>query len=92
MIAGTLVLLGGAGRRTAAGMKRGTIVVGRAIDLLPTFRDAGTYRPTFLALLLRTLRRIYGFDVEDRYVNGLYQRYSGDFVELGRGEVWVWTH
>lgn len=92
MIAGTLVLLGGAGRRLGAGMKRGTIVSGREIDLLPTFRYAGTYRPTVLALLWRALRRTYGFEIEDRHVDGSYRRYSGDFVELGRGEVWVWTH
>lgn len=91
MIAGTLVLLGDAGRRPGAGMKRGTIVAGRAAEPLPTFRYAGTYRPIFLALLLRALRGTYGFDVEERYLDGLYRRYSGDFVELGRGEVWVWT-
>lgn len=92
MVAGTIVLLGGAGRRPGAGMKRGTIVSFRRLDLLPTFRAVGSYRPEFLRLLFRALRRSYQFDVEDRYVDGLYERYSGDFLELGRGEIWVWTH
>ncbi|MGH7546241.1 MAG: formylmethanofuran dehydrogenase subunit C [Gemmatimonadota bacterium] len=91
MIAGTLVLLGGARRRPGAGMKRGSVVLGRDVDLLPTFRYVGIYRLTVLVLLLRALRGTYGFDVEERYLDGRYRRYSGDFVELGRGEVWVWN-
>lgn len=92
MVAGTILLLGGAGRRAGAGMKRGSIISFKPLDLPPTFRYAGDFRPEFLRLLLRTLRRAYGFDVDDRYLGGLYRRYSGDFLELGRGEIWVWVH
>lgn len=91
MIAGSIVLCGGAGRRTAAGMKRGSLVAFRSLELLPTFRYACTYRPEFLALLLRELRDVFGFAIDARYLSGLYRRYSGDFAELGRGEIAIWT-
>lgn len=91
MIAGSIVSFGGLGRGAGAGMKRGTILTFRPLELLPTFRYAGAYRPELLRLLLRNVSRLYGIPIEDRFMSGLYRRYSGDFVELGRGEIWVWT-
>lgn len=91
MVAGTILLFGGGGRRPGVGMKRGSIVAFGAVEVLPTFRYAGEFRPEFLRLLLRTLRTAYGFEVEDRFADGPYRRYSGDFVELGRGEIWQWN-
>ncbi len=91
MIAGSIVLCGGAGRRTGAGMKRGSVVAFRPLELLPTFHYACTYVPGFLPLLLRGLRNGFGFALDDRYLGGTYQRYSGDFTALGKGEILVWT-
>jgi formylmethanofuran dehydrogenase subunit C len=86
MLAGTIVVVGRLGWRTGAGMKRGTIVSMEPAELLPTFAYACTYRPVFLRLYLPYLRRL-GLPVTDEQVTGRYQRWSGDAVELNRGEI-----
>jgi len=91
MLAGTLLVFGRLGRRPGAGLRRGTILAGSEVDLLPTFRYACTYRPTFLRVYLRRLREEYGLSVDPRFVDGAYRRYNGDFADLGRGELLTWT-
>ncbi len=85
-IAGTIVVLGHVGWRTGAGMKRASIVSMHPAELLPTFTYDCTYAPLFLRLYLRHLRGL-GLTVADAQMHGLYQRWSGDGVELNRGEV-----
>jgi formylmethanofuran dehydrogenase subunit C len=90
MIAGSLFLFGQPGVRLGAGMKRGTIAVfAGPPQLLPTFRFDCVYRPVFLAMYLRHLRR-WGFPVADDHLRGSYRRFSGDLVALGKGEVLHW--
>jgi formylmethanofuran dehydrogenase subunit C len=89
MIAGSILVFGRLGERAGAGMKRGTIVTYQEPRLLPAFRYACTYRPTFLRLLLRELRGL-GLEIADSYVEGRYRRYSGDLTALGKGEILVW--
>jgi formylmethanofuran dehydrogenase subunit C len=93
MLAGSLFVLGRLGIRAGAGMKRGTIVAyqrgGDPPALLPTFKFDCEYRPPWLPLYLSQLRG-WGVDVPDGGT-GRYRRYSGDFTELGRGEILVWT-
>lgn len=92
LIAGTIIAFGDLGRRPGAGMKRGSIVAHGDVELLPTYRYACTYRPPFLPLYLRALVHRHGLPIDDRYLGeGLYARYGGDFAELGRGEILVWT-
>jgi formylmethanofuran dehydrogenase subunit C len=86
MLAGTIVVLGQLGWRTGAGMKRGSIISMQSAELLPTFHYACTYRPTFLRLYLLHLRGL-GLPIEDSHLNGCYRRWSGDDIELNRGEV-----
>lgn len=87
MIAGTVLAGGETGIRPGAGMRRGTVVfTGDTPDILPTFRDAGLQRPTFLRFYLLELRRL-GFAVADELLESDYRRYDGDFLELGRGEI-----
>jgi formylmethanofuran dehydrogenase subunit C len=87
LIAGTVFLFGQPGVRLGAGMKRGSIAVfGPLPRLLPTFRSDCTYRPVFLQLYLRQLLA-WGFPLPGDVMGGVYQRYSGDLVALGRGEV-----
>ena len=86
MLAGTIVALGHLGIRAGAGMKRGSIVSMKDAVLLPTFSYACTYRPDFLRLYLRRLRAA-GLPVEDAQITGHYRRWSGDSVELNRGEI-----
>jgi formylmethanofuran dehydrogenase subunit C len=87
MIAGTVLLFGQPGIRLGAGMKRGTVVLfGAEPALLPTFRYDCTYQPVFLELYLRQLRA-WRFGPAELPAGGLYRRFSGDLVALGKGEV-----
>lgn len=88
MISGTIVVFGEMGIRCGAGMKRGSIVAMQGAEILPTFRYAARYQPLFLRLYLRHLRDA-GLPVSDTQMTGHYQRWSGDSVELNRGEVLV---
>lgn len=88
MLAGSLIVLGALGRRPGAGMRRGSIVAGSVPELLPTFGFACVYRPSFLDVYLRRLA-CYGLPVDNRFLEGEYQRYNGDFTDLGRGEILV---
>ncbi len=93
MLAGSLFVFGQLGIRAGAGMKRGTIVAYQrgagSPALLPTFKLDCEYRPPWLPVYLRALRG-RGFDAPDGG-SGRYRRYSGDFTELGKGEILVWT-
>lgn len=87
MIAGTILVFGSPGIRPGAGMKRGTIAfMGDAPQLLPSFRYACNYRPVFLQYYLQRLRRLE-FPFSEILMNGLYKRYNGDLVSLGKGEI-----
>jgi formylmethanofuran dehydrogenase subunit C len=91
MIAGTVVVFGKAGSGAGRFLKRGSIIALAPIDRPGTFRYACTYRPPHVALLLRYLRTRAGVPVADRQVTGRYERYSGDFAELGKGEILQWV-
>jgi formylmethanofuran dehydrogenase subunit C len=86
MLAGTIIVLGQLGWRPGAGMKRGTIISMHPAELLPTFSYACTYRVTFLRIYLHHLRSL-GLPIDDAQMNGFYRRWSGDAVELNRGEI-----
>lgn len=86
LLAGTIIVLGHLGDRTGAGMKRGSIVSMHPAEVLPTFSYACTYQPVFLRLYLMHLRRL-GLSISDAQLTGSYQRWSGDAIELNRGEL-----
>ena len=86
MLAGTIIVLGQLGWRTGAGMVRGSIISMHEAELLPTFSYACTYQPTFLRLYLLHLQSL-GLPVDDTQITGLYRRWSGDSVQLNRGEI-----
>lgn len=91
MLAGSILVFGAAGIRPGAGMRRGTIgLLGSqpAPPMLPTFKFSCTYRPEFLRVYLLHLRR-NKFAVPDECLPAAYRRYSGDFLELGKGEILV---
>lgn len=91
MLAGTILLFGEAGIRPGPGMKRGTIVFFQpehVPDMLPTFREATTYQPVFLRICLKHLQQ-QGFPVPEELFNADYQRYSGDLLESGKGEILI---
>ncbi len=90
LIAGSLCLLGTAGASLAAGMKRGTILVGHAVassNLPSTFSRVGQFRPVFLNLLLKKLVQ-HGFSIPATWSTELFDCYRGDSLELGLGEVY----
>ena len=90
MIAGSIFVFGSCGIRIGAGMKRGTIALlgPDPIKLLPTFRQAGEFRPLFLRLLFRELIRL-GFPVDPALLSTEMLLYHGDLVALGKGEIWM---
>lgn len=91
LIAGTILVGGSGGIRHGAGMKRGTVAFLGAesgFDPLPTFRSAGPFQPTYLRILLRELRT-KGFSVPEGATDAVYERWCGDLVELGKGELLV---
>ena len=91
MIAGTVIVLGPVGRRLGAGMKRGTLVLPSLPGppdehLLPTFALAGRFPLPFLALYFQQLAA-WGFAVPREVSSGSLDRYNGDMVVGGRGEI-----
>jgi formylmethanofuran dehydrogenase subunit C len=87
-LAGTIVAFGALGAHPGAGMRRGSIVAMTAASPLPTYARACTYRPPFVRLCLRRLREL-GLPVTDDQIEGPYTRWSGDALELGRGEILI---
>jgi hypothetical protein len=59
------------------------------VTLLPTFAFACSYRPPFLPMYLRHLRAL-GMPLSDEQVEGRYARWSGDGLELLRGEILIY--
>jgi formylmethanofuran dehydrogenase subunit C len=87
-LAGTIVALGALGAHPGASMRRASIVAMTQPTLLPTYARACTYRPSFLRLCLRRLRDL-GLPVTDEQIDGRYTRWSGDSLELRRGEILI---
>jgi formylmethanofuran dehydrogenase subunit C len=90
MIAGTIFVFGDdVGIRAGAGMRRGTIVYfGNSPEMLPTFRSAGQFQPSFLKMYLDELTA-NGFSIPENPLGSPFIRYNGDFLEYGKGEILV---
>lgn len=90
MIAGNIVVFGAAGGDAGLWSKRGSIAALGGITPPASYVYACTYQPIHLRVMLRRLQTIYGIRVRKRQLAGLYRRYSGDFAELGKGEILEW--
>ncbi|HLJ10054.1 MAG TPA: formylmethanofuran dehydrogenase subunit C [Planctomycetaceae bacterium] len=91
MIAGSVLVFGKPGMRAGAGMKRGTIALfGDTPEVLPSFRFSCLYEPLFLDIYIRFLRAA-GFSVREELIHGMYRRFAGDLVALGKGEILVFA-
>lgn len=89
MIAGTILSLGSVGRLAGSGMKRGTLALidpGPDFEPLATFAASGRYRFPFLAVYLRTLRD-QGFPIPPGLESRAFDRYNGDLLDGGQGEI-----
>ena len=95
MIAGSIFAFGRLGARAGSGMKRGTIATfagdREVAESLPvSFISSGRFRPHFLNIYLRFLEDL-GFGISSEFFAGRIDRFNGDFIELGLGEVLVWS-
>jgi formylmethanofuran dehydrogenase subunit C len=91
MIAGTVLVLGDVGRQAGAGMKRGSLVLPNlrrepGSCLPPAFPHAGRFPAPFLAVYYRQLAR-WGFEIPREISSRVLDRYNGDVLIGGRGEV-----
>lgn len=91
VIAGTVVVFGTIAAGAGRFLKRGSIVGFGEMERPATFRYACTFRPPHLRVLFQYLRRHRGVPIAEGHVTGRYHRYSGDFAELGRGEILQWA-
>lgn len=89
MLAGTIVVCGRPGIRTAAGMKRGSVLCLSEAEMLPTFSYDCSYHPPWIRLYLEHLVA-GGMDIDAACMDGDYDRWSGDAVELNRGEILIY--
>jgi formylmethanofuran dehydrogenase subunit C len=91
MIAGSIFAFGPIGARAGAGMKRGTLALfGGSPMLLPTFFLTGRSRPPFVTIYLDWLRN-QGAPVPNEVFSGTFEKFNGDLVEKGQGEILVWA-
>jgi formylmethanofuran dehydrogenase subunit C len=91
MHSGTILVLGEAGIRTGAGMKRGTIVCKNNIEVLPTFSYDCIYNPVYLKLFFKYVKENTKFKIEEKFINGSFHRWSGDAIEMNRGELLIYS-
>ena len=91
MLAGSVLVFGDCGPRVGANMRRGTIaLLGNAPPMLLTFRTGPRGPSLVLRMLLTHLQR-RGFPVPAELLEATYDVFHGDFLSLGRGEVFVRT-
>lgn len=88
MLAGTVIALGGLGASAGLGNKRGSLVSGTPLQLLPGYAFAARYKPPALRLQLLRARELW-LRIDDALINGTWARWSGDRTELGRGEILI---
>jgi formylmethanofuran dehydrogenase subunit C len=91
MIAGTVIIVGAAGADSGLWSKRGSVVALGSIIPPATYVYACTYRPIHLRVILGRLRAVYGLPIRRQHITGQFSRFSGDFAELGKGEILQWT-
>jgi formylmethanofuran dehydrogenase subunit C len=90
MLAGTVIALGGLGPEAGIANRRGTLASGGPLGArpLPGYARASRFRPPALRLQLLRARAL-GLAVDDALIDGSWTRWSGDFTELGRGELLI---
>jgi formylmethanofuran dehydrogenase subunit C len=90
MLAGTILVFGESGIRPGAGMQRGTLgLLGPTVPrMLPTFEQGRAFRPQFMRIVLRELKRLnFPFDASLEHRDLV--TWHGDALSLGRGEILV---
>lgn len=85
---GTIFVFGKVGARPGAEMHNGSIIIANSDhpNLLPTFKSNTTAKFTFINLFLAELQNY--MNIDDKFF-GNYERFSGDFAEQGKGEIFL---
>ncbi len=91
MISGTILTFGEMGIRTGAGMKRGSIICMNNIEVLPTFSYDCMYTPIYLKLLFKYIKGNTKIKIDEKFFSGSFHRWSGDAIEMNRGELLVYA-
>jgi formylmethanofuran dehydrogenase subunit C len=86
MLAGTILCLGRLGTGAGVEMIRGSLVAGSSEPLLPGIYPAGEADPEWLLICLEWLRRL-GLPDLPAWDRRIPQRYIGDHLLSGRGEI-----
>jgi formylmethanofuran dehydrogenase subunit C len=89
MLAGTIFIAGKVGSDAGIGMKRGSLLAGRVDRLLPGFEPAGHSDREWLRIYSVYLRKME-FIVPENWLSSIAQRFMGDTLELGKGEIIVY--
>ena len=87
MVAGTIVVGGAAGPLPGYLMRRGTIVLGSAATLSPTFIDCGRHDLIALRLLAMFVARYSARAA--KLLQRSMRRFAGDMAVLGKGEMFL---
>lgn len=90
MLAGTIIVLGEMGIRTGAGMKRGTVISQHSAEIIPTFSQSCHYQPSFIRHYYKYLKDL-GININESFLNGPFERWCGDSIELNRGEILLYA-
>ncbi|HTX79559.1 MAG TPA: formylmethanofuran dehydrogenase subunit C [Longilinea sp.] len=87
--AGTVMVLGTCGKNAGLGMRRGSLVIGELQGpLLAGFSPAGPADIEWLRLYRKKLSE-WGMPLPKGWLESNWQRFSGDRLSLGKGEVLV---
>jgi formylmethanofuran dehydrogenase subunit C len=84
-IAGTIIAFGKTSGRVGYLNKRGSIILARRPEILPTYVDCGAHLFTFAGLFARALKN--DSPAAARLLSGKLQRYGGDTAVYGKGEI-----
>ena len=89
MLAGTVIALGGFAGEAGMGNRRGSLVSAVPLTPLPTYTFAAWGRLPALELQLRRVKAL-GLPVADELLTARWARWSGDALELNRGELLIY--
>jgi formylmethanofuran dehydrogenase subunit C len=86
-LAGTVISFGNVAEAAGRWSKRASLITMADVTIPAGYEYACTFQPGFVRVLLAHLRQTYSFPVSPEHMEQAFERYCGDFAELGRGEI-----